>query len=706
MPHRTQQVLLPAWLLFACSAWTGSAPADPPDSPPARVSEGRIANLIADLGSPQFSKREAATAALDRIGKPALAALRQARSDSKDPEVRRRTEGLVDRIENGLDQLLEDYRAYGLPLPHAESPLVEFVHGSGDYEGTQFIPPPRSIGFLLRPADGQRPCEVLCGTKQVSGSEGGKTEALDPRLATARDLDSWVSRASTKSESRLWFGRLSHLQEPDDQAADQCLALAVQGKARGWDRLAQAYLKASHSSPGLRPRSKIVFLAWEYWNLQLSEPSSDWKVAARRLRRCLRAENRLATEENRSFLKSLELSLVPGPPNRGAIQAEVDDLINVCGDHFKTNDSRFVRLVRRGFDAVPVLIEHLDDRRLTRAFSTMTVQGGPPPDEIYHRDRVCELVSQLLLGIADQDLGGEWRQGPDKDCFQLDEARVRAWWAKARRVGEELYVRDRLLPSGREIREPRDALLEIAVERYPQHLPALYRTFLKDRPECWSGSVAAALARSSLPSEQKRDLFVAAARHPDLWHRLPALKELRIQKYPLFTDLLLESLDRLPARPAGNNWNCPEDRLVARAAYSNDPRVWRTLLRAARRAEVGFRLEILATVTSVVGTPTQRQRLAFAAAFLDDATVRDRNTDSVYRGLTGIVYPRIEVRNYAATRLEAMLDTNLWPRRAWFHVQEGNHSISMENINTPPRLSWGEKEWAELRAKVRRLLVR
>jgi hypothetical protein len=149
---------------------------DSPTSPPARASDDRIAGLIADLGSPQFSKRVAATAALERIGRPALAALRQARTHSKDPEVRRRAEKLVDRIENGLDQLLEDYRGYGLPLPPAEAPLVKFENDIGSYLGAKFIPPPRAIGFLLRRADGRKPCEVLRGTQHVTGAECGKTE--------------------------------------------------------------------------------------------------------------------------------------------------------------------------------------------------------------------------------------------------------------------------------------------------------------------------------------------------------------------------------------------------------------------------------------------------------------------------------------------------------------------------------------------------
>ena len=45
--------------------------------------------LVVELGSARYASREAAAQALERIGGPALAALRSAR-DSQDPEVRTR----------------------------------------------------------------------------------------------------------------------------------------------------------------------------------------------------------------------------------------------------------------------------------------------------------------------------------------------------------------------------------------------------------------------------------------------------------------------------------------------------------------------------------------------------------------------------------------------------------------------------------------
>jgi len=69
--------------------------ADPP--PPAEP--GRIAGLIADLGDEEFATREAATAALERLGEAALPALRQAVADSDDLEIRRRAGAIVEQMD-------------------------------------------------------------------------------------------------------------------------------------------------------------------------------------------------------------------------------------------------------------------------------------------------------------------------------------------------------------------------------------------------------------------------------------------------------------------------------------------------------------------------------------------------------------------------------------------------------------------------------
>src|SRR5215831_14592627 len=113
-----------AWMLFPALPASAQFPAKPPDAK-------TIAGLIAQLGSENFQERQAATRSLGAIGRPALAALREAVDKNTNAEVTRRAKGLIEKIDNGLEQLLEDYKSYGLPLPPKDAPLVRFTSGGG-----------------------------------------------------------------------------------------------------------------------------------------------------------------------------------------------------------------------------------------------------------------------------------------------------------------------------------------------------------------------------------------------------------------------------------------------------------------------------------------------------------------------------------------------------------------------------------------------
>src|SRR5260370_7755708 len=68
-------------------------------SGPEKAAPQHIADLVARLGDEEFAAREAATAELERIGEPALPALRQAIATSDDLEIRHRAEGIVEEMD-------------------------------------------------------------------------------------------------------------------------------------------------------------------------------------------------------------------------------------------------------------------------------------------------------------------------------------------------------------------------------------------------------------------------------------------------------------------------------------------------------------------------------------------------------------------------------------------------------------------------------
>jgi hypothetical protein len=109
------------------------------------VDAAAIPRLIKQLGSSEFAERAAAAKSLELIGLPALDALRTAASGN-DPEVGRQAKRLIEVIESGLDQLLLDYRGYGLPVPPDEAKLVRFESGGRYILNDKLMPPTYFLG--------------------------------------------------------------------------------------------------------------------------------------------------------------------------------------------------------------------------------------------------------------------------------------------------------------------------------------------------------------------------------------------------------------------------------------------------------------------------------------------------------------------------------------------------------------------------------
>src|SRR5262249_48602533 len=139
---------------------------------------------------------------------PALAALREAADNSSDAEVSRRAKRLVEKIENSLDNLLEEYKAYGLPLPPKDAPLVRFGFAKS------------SLGFLLRHCTRNDAPEVLAGMERHRIPLDTPLCILEPERATMSEIDDWT------------------------KGLEEGLApLAIQCKTRGWDNLALRLLE-------------------------------------------------------------------------------------------------------------------------------------------------------------------------------------------------------------------------------------------------------------------------------------------------------------------------------------------------------------------------------------------------------------------------------------------------------------------------------
>jgi hypothetical protein len=429
-------------------------------------------------------------------------------------------------------------------------------------------------------------------------------------------------------------------------------------------------------------------MAWDHWYAQLLEPSTDWRMINSRLKAFVEAEKSLASPANLAILRSLDAALTPSKAKPASIAALIDDLMDCKSTNVDVNastaDPRYLKLVLAGFAAVPELVEHLEDDRLTR---TQFIGFNNFPG--YHC-RVKHLVSGLLQGLAGQDLGKDWVrrfQG-----YPVQRADAMKWWKTAQKVGEENYLVKNVLSSGPQGKWPNEHQLRMIADKYPDRLPQVYRALLDERPKMKSWPLAEAIARSNLPRDKKVEVLIYGSSQTSLTHREAALWQLKELDKETSVQKLIEALERLPASPTEPYWRCPERECAALVRDMDDSRAWQALLKAAKRADVSLRMEYLGAMSEAKGTTQQRwQRAKFLAEFLDDTAVRDvKGRAGMFEGFyAGWVFPRIEVRNFATLEIVSQLELMV--------------DLPVDRFTASAK-PWTPEQWSKLRNQVREAL--
>jgi hypothetical protein len=564
-----------------------------------------------------------------------------------------------------LDKLLKAYKAYELPFPPADAPLVREATGTRSYSddgtNTDYV----ALGFLIKPAKAGEPTRFFRGTGIIR--DLGRREVItiaEPRPEALKDVNSFVD-----------------------------VELAIQCHARGWTDLALKVLEQTlgdkapsrNTEFARSPETDLARSAWGYWQLELQKPTTDRAKVARLLKVIweLRGDDFGVAE--RDILYSLELALKPGKGKPGTVEGLIDDLIDVTNTdrtdalvQTKEPHPAYTKLARRGFDVVPALIEHLNDERLTRAY-----KHGFNNFRGYHY-RVGDVVCDLLQGLAGNDVGKSWLRR--LQGYRLEKDDVEKWWADARKVGEESYFVRHVLGDNTEGNFQNLLMLDVLAHKYPKLLPGVYRRMLNERPGMYGWELGKVVAAGALARETKRELFLEAARSKGTHIRIDGIVHLLEVDRTKGVDVLLAELDRVPESPEGSYWKCPETRLAYVVMKANDARAWTALEKTARRVDVGLRMEYLNQMTYRARPEgTREARLRFMSKFLDDSTIRDATASSKYDGpYAGFInFPKIEVRNFVAADLASYL-----------------------RMDVEPNAQWTDAQWAKLREDVKKALAR
>ena len=224
--------LLPCVVVAACLMPVGVRGDQP------RPSAAQIDRLIRQLGNEVFSEREEASRQLKKIGPAAMPALRTA-IKGKDAEVSRRAADIAVAIENTLEQLVIDYRAFGLPLPPKDAKLVRV---NGYNSGTL-----SELAFQLKPASGKNGPILLEGSYEQHLEWIPTIQEVEPKLEAVKNLDLGL--------------------DP--------VGLAIHCYDRGWHKLAEHILEQAQKSDHDPPRLQLLHAAWNYWEGKLTHPKID-----------------------------------------------------------------------------------------------------------------------------------------------------------------------------------------------------------------------------------------------------------------------------------------------------------------------------------------------------------------------------------------------------------------------------------------------
>jgi hypothetical protein len=549
------------------------------------------------------------------------------------------------------ERLVRNYTSLGLARPAADSALVAHFYDMELVEERDLVIPlhrPRYfLGFLASAAGSAKEKQLLIGTETQRCSAEESSGLV--KIESIVDLP---GRIMTGYDARAF-------------EINVALPTAIECYRRGQTELADELLRLQADSAyghpqsifyqpaGLSPAAALRFIAWTHWGNQLADAGSDRTALHKRMSELLRDEPSLRTPERVALLDSLAAALVPSKAPAGSAERLVDDLVELDALYFARQaavglPAPLAELTQRGGDALPTLLAHLEDRRLTRSLVR------PWNGSASYLAEVGELVGNVVQDFAG-DEGRDWKRSATSHFLEPEV--VRAWWRHVQDLGEEAYLVKAAVPQAPQTERAYDAIVRRIAHKYPRRLPEVYRRLLAERPDVGTWNVVMAIVASTDGAAQS-DALTAGTEHANLARRLEALEALSVLDPARFESLLLRNLPTIADKPAGPPAFSDQVRLARLCWKTERADIWSALCDATTKADVGIKLEIIEDLTTKTEMQfAERKRLTeFLGSFLDDATIRDAADDpQKYEGCAGRRWPKLEVRNWAAYQLATVL---------------------------------------------------
>lgn len=558
--------------------------------------------------------------------------------------------------EEDLDVLLADYQRFGLPLPPPEAELKRLMSGVHLLSGEKFF----RLGFVLPPAkEGGQPRRFsIFGNSEV---QADYVEAAEPVAA------SFTGTVTSESFD---------LAESFYQ--DHTLAFAIQCQARGWRELAQAAYKPYSRNLAVLRRI-LRFWARDAAVDRLRDPSVDQRTVLQQLKAIAEAARPPGDQRRDPLIDDLEKTLATPPSDNEAERwvSQLMDITYVRRDRDETENEDntawryhpvYASMLERWFERMPLLLEHIEDRRITRCARQACASGREPFGEgsMLHPGappaRVGDLVRRLITDVAAQ----EFRDRRTESGF--DVAAARAWWAQTQPIGEEAYLQRNVFRTD----EYRDRSLNapalfLLAGRYPKRFQELYRKLIQEELDGDVDDIAIALHNASLEADVKTALWIEGTKAHSFRIRSLALQSLFKAQHPEAVQRFLEELKRHPATPPGEYWTCQPPYLLGILRWTEEDAVWRAFLRFTENSDIGQRAQIINHAGyTYLGQRALGKRLAFLAHFLEDRAVCDPCSGPKYNGVPAAHFlGKVTLRNLTASTLGGLLAQKPHPAKNW-----------------------------------------
>ena len=488
-----------------------------------------------------------------------------------------------------LDALLEDYKSYGLPFPPKEAKLALIQ------------PPPLEIGSFDDNSKERGKIAVFL----LPHTQRGKAVVVAPlsnfrvsipkRWKVFRE-PSDITEYETADTENYWISMAEADRNviptpPFDYPTlgEGPLVRAIISYQRGQTALANLFLKRTnpYKYPDYDPRNELAIMAWNYWIDAFVNDGADRVKVANHLSLLLRVLPDYSDEFSTGFIAALKRSVKRAHSIGDKAERLLDRLV-VCKpseipDQYNPieDPSRlspyYLELWKLGFEAVPTLIKHLDDDRLTRFKYPLHGMGGNVTyvPWSYHVSGISANILRALSGLE-----------------ELNQKEVETWWKKAQEVGEEeslmqraLYVEDGKMTSNPHI-------LHLIRWRYPERLAELYETMLTKYPLGDKRLIGKLLAARCPDDKRAADLLIQATKSPNPEQSNAAFWALMQTHDSRFASLLIERMAPASSTaPREPRLDCEVAANLAR--YADDRRIWNALeplLREGRRYDAISRL--------------------------------------------------------------------------------------------------------------------